>query len=98
MQLVEVAVAEVLDGAAVEQQDILEVMDLQDQLQLHTDIKLYAVIKEGYVRDGWLAYSIEEACLDNPNCGIVELNDLNSPQFLDQLYTGSKKDIIYTSI
>ena len=77
---------------------MLEVMALQDQLQLHTDIKLYAIIKEGYVTDGWLAYSIEEACLDNPNCGIVELNDSNSPQYLNQLYTGNKKEIIYTSI
>jgi hypothetical protein len=95
---VAVAVAVAHDGVAEAQVDMLEAMVEQEQLQLHTDIKLYAVIKDGYVRDGWLAHSLEEACLDNPSCYIVELNDSNSPQYLDQLYTGSTKEMVYSSL
>ena len=68
---------------------------MQEQLDLPTNIKLYAVIKNNLVVDGWLAYSLEEACNDNPEAGIVELNDYNSPQYINTSYSGLQKDIVY---
>jgi len=70
----------------------------QEQLLLHTDIKMFAVIRNGIIEDGWLAHSLEEACSDNPGAGIVQLNDDNSPQYINTPYSGSKDDIVYSQI
>ena len=37
------------------------------------DVKLFAVIKDGVVVDGWLAESIAEAQIDNPENLVKEL-------------------------
>lgn len=70
-------------------------MDPQEQSQLLTNIKLYAVIENNLVVDGWLAHTLEEACRDNPGKGIVQLNDSNSPQYINSRYSGNKNDIVY---
>ena len=44
-----------------------------------TKIKLFAVINNGIVVDGWIAESLEEAQKDNPKKIIVEVTPKNSP-------------------
>ena len=44
-----------------------------------TNWKLFAVIDNNIVVDGWLASSLEEAQQDNPNKTIVEITVENSP-------------------
>jgi hypothetical protein len=41
--------------------------------------KLFAIIRDGIVSDGWLAESIEEAQEDNPGATVIEVTLENSP-------------------
>ena len=59
----------------------VELVAQVDQVQSSytTNWKLFAVIDNNIVVDGWLASSFEEAQKDNPNKTIIELTVENSP-------------------
>lgn len=41
--------------------------------------KLFAIVRNGVVSDGWFAKSIEEAQEDNPGATVIEVTLENSP-------------------
>ena len=47
-------------------------------------MKLFAIIKNNIVVDGWLADSKEEAIEDNPNSKIIEVTLNNGPWVVGQ--------------
>jgi hypothetical protein len=47
-------------------------------------MKLYAIIKNNIVIDGWMAYSKQEALNDNPGCEAIEVTIKNSPIYIGQ--------------
>lgn len=51
-------------------------------------MKLFAIIKNDKVVDGWLADSYNEAQRDNPEATIVEVTLENSPWFIGKKYKG----------
>lgn len=54
------------------------------------EYKLFAVIKNGIVCDGWFAKTIEEAQADHPDALLVEVTQENSPFEIGQ-YVGKDK-------
>lgn len=50
--------------------------------------KLFAVIENDIVIDGWIADSFEEAQNDNPLKTIVEMTIENSPAYIGQTWKG----------
>ena len=42
-------------------------------------MKLFAIIKDEKIVDGWVASSIEEAIKDNPESTVIECTKENSP-------------------
>lgn len=57
---------------------------------LKSTTKLFAIIKDGIVSDGWWADSMEEAQQDNPDCLVIECT-LESGMFeLNSIYKGVK--------
>ena len=50
--------------------------------------KLYAVLENNIVTDGWLAHSLEEAQSDNPGKTIIEMTLENSPAHVGQPWKG----------
>ena len=77
----ELAVPVVVEEAVVAATDKVELVVPVEQAQSSytTNWKLFAVIDNNIVVDGWLASSFEEAQKDNPNKTIIELTVENSP-------------------
>lgn len=50
-----------------------------DMYKSFTKSKLFAIIKDDIVVDGWLADSLEEAQNDHPDAIVVEVTVENSP-------------------
>lgn len=49
---------------------------------------MFAIInEENIVSDCWIAYSLEEAQLDNPQKTVIEVTLKNSPFILNEKYT-----------
>ena len=51
---------------------------------------MYAIIRNGYVHDGWFAETLEEAQKDNPGDVVVEVTAENSPWHFGEKYTERK--------
>ena len=49
-------------------------------------MKLFAVIKNNIIVEGWFADSYEEAVSDNPDSTIVEVTLENSPWTIGNIY------------
>ena len=47
--------------------------------------KMFAIIRDGIVVDGWFAKTKEEAELDNPGAVAIEMTLENSPMHLGQV-------------
>lgn len=55
-----------------------------------TEYRLYAIIKNGIVCDGWFAKSKEEAQSDHPTALIVEVTLENAPFYIGDYYERNK--------
>ena len=49
---------------------------------------MFAIIKNGYVRDAWWAETLQEAQQDNPGCKVVECTLERGGFVLDSIYEG----------
>jgi len=52
---------------------------------------MFAIINsDSYVKDCWVAETLEEAQLDNPNCTVIEVNLKNSSFTIGEKYIGKE--------
>jgi hypothetical protein len=57
---------------------------------LENKVKLYALIRDGYVYNAWFAKTLEEAQEDNPKDLVVEVTIENSPWAFGEKYIERK--------
>lgn len=50
----------------------------------YPSIKMYAILRDGIMVDGWVADSLEEAKADNPDAEVYEITLENSPWVLGE--------------
>jgi hypothetical protein len=68
-----------LAAVAAEDRQLLGQEALVETDMSKSSTKLFAIVRDGIVSDGWLAESIEEAQEDNPGATVIEVTLENSP-------------------